>query len=48
VTTIGIGIVERIKSDNFTRSNREKSNLAIAIMEKLMTGWHYNYFVFWW
>jgi hypothetical protein len=25
---------KRIKSDNFTRSNREKSNIAIAIMEK--------------
>ena len=24
-----------IKSDNFTRSNREKSNIAIAILEKL-------------
>ena len=23
-----------IKSDNFTRSNREKSNIAIAILEK--------------
>ena len=28
--------VKRIKSDNFTRSNREKSNIAIAILEKLM------------
>ena len=26
---------KRIKSDNFTRSNREKSNIAIAILEKL-------------
>jgi len=25
-----------IKSDNFTRSNREKSNIAIAILKKLM------------
>ena len=25
---------KRIKSDNFTRSNREKSNIAIAILEK--------------
>ena len=25
---------KRIKSDNFTRSNREKSNIAIAIFEK--------------
>ena len=28
-----------IKSDNFTRNNREKSNIAIAILEKLMIGW---------
>ena len=25
---------KRIKSDNFTRSNREKSNIAIAILQK--------------
>ena len=25
---------KRIKSDNFTRSNREESNIAIAILEK--------------
>ena len=25
---------KRIKSENFTRSNREKSNFAIAILEK--------------
>ena len=25
---------KKIKSDNFTRSNREKSNIAIAIFEK--------------
>ena len=25
---------KRIKSDNFTRSKREKSNIAIAILEK--------------
>ena len=25
---------KRIKSDNFTRSNKEKSNIAIAILEK--------------
>ena len=25
---------KRIKSDNFTNSNREKSNIAIAILEK--------------
>ena len=29
---------KRIKSDNFTRSNREKSNIAIAILEMLMIG----------
>jgi hypothetical protein len=40
--------VKRIKSDIFTRSNREKSNIAIAILEKLMIGWHHNTFVFWW
>ena len=37
-----------IKSDNFTRSNREKSNISIAILEKWMIGWQHNYFVFWW
>ena len=30
---------KKIKSDNFTRSNKEKSNIAIAILEKLMIGW---------
>jgi hypothetical protein len=25
---------KRFKSDNFTRSNREKSNIVIAILEK--------------
>ena len=25
---------KKIKSDNFTRGNREKSNIAIAILEK--------------
>ena len=25
---------KRIKSDNFTRNNKEKSNMAIAILEK--------------
>ena len=39
---------KRIKSDNFPRSNREKSNIAIAILEKLMIVWHHNYFVFLW
>ena len=37
---------KRIKSDNFTRSNSEKSNIAIAIFEKLIIGWQHNYFVF--
>ena len=27
---------KRIKSNNFTRGNREKSNIAIAILEKRM------------
>ena len=36
------------KSDNFTRSNREKFNIAIALLEKLMIGWHHNYLTFWW
>ena len=31
--------VKRIKSDNFTRCNREKFNIAIAILKKLMIGW---------
>ena len=38
---------KRIKSDNFTRSNKENSNIAIAILEKWMIGWNHNYFVFW-
>ena len=37
-----------IKKDNFTRSNREKSNIEIAILKIGMIGWHQNYFVFWW
>ena len=37
-----------IKCDNFTRSNREKTNNAIAILEKLMIGLHHNYFAFCW
>ena len=28
-----------IKSDNFTRSNREKSEIAIEILEKKMNDW---------
>ena len=39
---------KRIKSDNFIRSNRGKSNIAIAIFEIWMIGWHHNYFVFCW
>ena len=30
---------KRIKSDNFTRSNKEKSNIDIAILEKLIIEW---------
>ena len=30
---------------NFTRSNTEKCNIAIAILEKWMIGWHHNYVV---
>ena len=30
---------KRIKSDNFTRNNREKYNIAIAILEKGMIRW---------
>ena len=37
---------KRIKNDNFTRSNREKSNIAIEILEKLMIGRHHDYFYF--
>ena len=33
------------KEDNFSRSNREKSNIAIAILEKLIVRYHNNYFV---
>ena len=39
---------KKIKSDNFTWSNREKSNIAIAILEKWMFGLYHDYFVFWW
>ena len=28
--------------DNFTRSNREKSNIAFAIFEIKMIGWHHK------
>ena len=31
-----------IKSDHFTRSNKEKSDIPIAILEKIMIGWHHN------
>ena len=37
-------VAKRIKSDNFTRNNREESNIAIAILEKEMIGWQHN----WW
>ena len=43
-----INEAKKINSNNFTRSNREKSNIAIVILEKLMIGWNHNYFVFWW
>ena len=29
---------KRIKSDNFTRNNKEKSNIAIVILEKVNVG----------
>ena len=29
---------KKINSDNFTKSNREKSNIAIAILEKIIIG----------
>ena len=35
-----------ITGDNSTRVNREKYNIAIAILEIWMIGWHHNYFVF--
>ena len=41
-------VAKKIKSDNFTRCNKEKSNIAIAILEKVIIEWHHNYFVFWW
>ena len=31
---------KKIKIDNFKRSNKEKSNIAIAILEKWIIGWH--------
>ena len=37
---------KRIKIDNFKRSNREKSNIAIAILQIWIIGWHHSYFVF--
>ena len=36
---------KKIKSDNFIMSNREKSNIAIAIMDKLIFWGTKNYFV---
>ena len=47
-TTDTINEEKKIKSDNFTRSNRGKYNIAIAILEKAIIGWHQNYFVLWW
>ena len=40
---------KEIKSDNLMGSNREKSNIAIAILEKLsfLEG-NKIYFAFWW
>ena len=34
---------KKIRSDIFTRSNREKSSIAIAILEKFII--YYNHFV---
>ena len=39
---------KRFKSVNFTRVNREKSKIAVAILENRMIGWQHSYFVFWW
>ena len=39
---------KRIKRENFTRSNRGKSHIAIAILKKIMIGWQHNFFVFSW
>ena len=40
---------KNIKSDNLMGSNREKSNIAIAILEKLtILKGNKNYFAFWW
>ena len=36
-----INEAKKIKSDNFTRGNREKFNIAIAILEKWIIGWHH-------
>ena len=39
---------DNFKSDNFMGSNREKFNIAIAILEKLpFIKGNKNYFVFW-
>ena len=35
------------KSGNFTRSNREKSNIHIVMLEKGAIEQHQNYFTFW-
>ena len=41
-----INEAKKIKSDNFPRSNRENSTIAIAILEKCMIGQNHNYFAF--
>ena len=38
---------KKIKSDHLTRSNREKSNIAITILKNLIIRYKYNYFAFW-
>ena len=42
-----INEAKKIKSDYFTRGNREKSNIAIAILKKIIIGWYHNFIVFW-
>ena len=38
---------KKIRSDNFTRNNREKFNIVNAILKKERIRWHHNYFAFW-
>ena len=38
-----INEAKKIKSDNFTKSNKEKSNIAIALLKKIMLGWHHHF-----